>query len=249
MAEMLKSELDSTKIGQPIKTAYGQLSESIGWLLLDEINDTFSYSDFSLSELGKDKPVALFLQFDETKFESLGFLLSFLYGHFLNCLIANASDRGAVVLFLDEIGNIPTISGLKTKLNTIGSRKILTFTYWQSVSQMVDKYGPKADETILTSAELQIYFRQNTSFMMEWVSRLVGDRSVRKISYNKTEGATSHGSTTYAESFERVIKPHEVGSLDDGKIITVYSQGVAIGRAVPYYKDYRKLYDSSLAKS
>jgi len=115
---------------------------NLRFLRYPAIRESLESSDFSLSELTTGKPVGLFLQFEEAQRETTARLLSTMTGHIMRYLITH-TDRPPVLCFWDEIGNAPPVPGLVEKLNTIRSRKMPTWLYWQSLEQM-QRYGEKA---------------------------------------------------------------------------------------------------------
>lgn len=245
-AKKVFAELDSSK---PARAGFGTVFDRLNWLYYDTIGETLSSSDFSLAELGQNRPIALFLQFEETRLKTLGTLLSVLYGHILNYLIRNAGNRGPVALFFDEIGNLPVIEGLAEKLHTIRSRMLPTYMYWQTTAQM-NKYGKMntdGPDIIFSSADLQIFFRTNSKETQQTVSLLVG--TTKEESTSKSVGRSYQGlkgRKTVSESVGKVkvnvIDPHEVGELEEFEVVTLYRGGKAKGIATPYFQDYKQFF-------
>jgi type IV secretory pathway TraG/TraD family ATPase VirD4 len=246
-AEKLKNNLESSK---PEQAGYGTLFESLNWLQFEATRNTLSASDLSINDLGQGKPIALFIQFEETRLQSLGSLMSVLYGHFLNCLIDNHKSREPVALFFDEIGNLPKIEGLAEKLHTIRSRMMPCWMYWQTITQM-SKYstiGSNGADIIMSSADLQMFFRNNAEETQKMVSSLVGvtDKSVESKSIGTRQDvwelfdSTRTVNTTITEKQVNVIEPHEVGELKQFETVTLYRGGKARGQGTPYFEDYKK---------
>ncbi|MBK7543173.1 MAG: type IV secretory system conjugative DNA transfer family protein [Candidatus Competibacteraceae bacterium] len=207
------------------------------YLSYPTVKNAFGYSDFSLGELGQQRPVALFIKFQETRLETMGGILSALYGHILNYLIDHHRQRRAVALFFDEIGNIPPIQGLTNKLNTIAGRHLPTWTYWQGIGQMEPKYGPNAPHIFFESADLQMFFRAQDAETAQMASRLFGTTTAGRWSATYSPAGRS---STWTEKTINLIEPHEVGELRDGEIVTLYKGEKARGWAIPYYQDYRQ---------
>ena len=246
-AEKLKSNLQSSK---PEQAGYGTLFESLNFLNFEVTRKTLASSDISINDLGQKKPIALFLQFEETRLRSMGSLMSVLYGHILNCLIDNYKDRAPVALFFDEIGNLPKIEGLAEKLHTIRSRMLPTWMYWQTTAQMAmySNIGFNGAEIILSSADLRMFFRNNDVETQKTVSSLVGvtDQSVESVSVGKRSDVwdffdtTKTTNTTISERQVNIIEPHEVGELKQFEVVTLYRGGKGRGLATPHFHDYKK---------
>ena len=207
---------------------------NLRFLRYPNISESVSTSDFSLKDLTTDRPVALFLQFEEAHRDTTKDLMSAMVAHLMRYLIIH-TDRSPVLLLLDEIGNAPAVPGLIQKLNTIRSRKLPTWLYWQSLEQM-QRYGAKAGEganIILGACDLQMVFRLNDNASAEWVSQRIGtvDRLIKSRS-------VSEGTVTDSRSLreEPVIFSHELQQLKQSEVIGVYREHRWRGMAKPYHQ-------------
>lgn len=213
---------------------------TLDYLGLPGVQSALGYSDFSAREVGKDEqPVALFLQFEEAKINALGPLLAFMATGLLTALIDTAGQRKPVALFLDELGNMPPIPGLAEKLNTIRSRHIPTWMYFQTAEQMERRYGKGAADVFFASADVQMVFRLNDQGTRELISKLVGTTEREKHSQS-TSADLKGGRTSTTKSKERVnvIEPHELGQLKPGEVVCLYRGASAKGQATPHYIDF-----------
>ena len=183
---------------------------NLRFLRYPAIRESLESSDFSLGELTTGKPVGLFLQFEEAQRETTARLLSVMTGHIMRYLITH-DDRPPVLCLWDEIGNAPAIPGLVEKLNTIRSRKMPTWLYWQSLEQM-QCYGEKADEganKILGACDFQATFRLNDNASAEWMSRRIGvvDRVVEKRGVAKDPNTWFNRTDSLSYSTDLVQEP------------------------------------------
>lgn len=217
-------------------SVFATFNSQLNFMRYENVRKSLS-GGFSLSELSKPK-VALFLQFEEVKMKTIGHLFSVFVGHLLRYLITNSKERDPVFCLLDEIGNAGVIHDLTGKLNTIRSRNMPTWMYWQNTEQM-QKYGVKADEgvnIIMGSCDYQMCFRLNDSITAKWFSDRIGTHIIRNRSYSYTSSVetSSEGNTTSLQR-EEVIFPHEIQRLRDSEVVTIY-RGIAWkGVAVPYW--------------
>ena len=62
-----------------------------------------------------------------------------------------------VILYVDEMGNLPPIPGLMKKITTLRSRKIWMQMAVQSLEQMDSVYGQKVTRTILDNTNVQYF--------------------------------------------------------------------------------------------
>lgn len=232
---------------------FATFQSNLRFLRYPAVRDSLSQSDFSLSRLLSEggtsavtdstpaKPVALFLQFEEQHRETTARLMAFMLGHILRYLITH-SDRPAVLLLFDEIGSAPIVPGLVTKLNTIRSRKMPLWMYWQSMEQM-QKYGEKANEgpnTILGACDLQMVFRLNDNASAEWMSQRIGviDREIRSHSVAQAggEGIGWRSSVSRSLVQEPIIFAHELQALNPSEVVCTYRGKTWRGKAMPYFE-------------
>lgn len=217
---------------------FSTLRSNLRFLRYPAIRKSLEASDFSLKALTKKQPAAIFLQFEEKHQETTGKLLSAMLGHIMRYLIEH-QNRDAVLLLLDEIGNVPLIQGLKEKLNTIRSRKIPTWLYWQNIEQM-KKYGQREDgaNIILGACDFQMVFRLNDNQSANWISQRIGtvDRVVEARSIHKK--SLLDFSASYSKNIvtEPRIRPHELQQLGNGKAVCIYRSKFWLADALPYFE-------------
>jgi type IV secretory pathway TraG/TraD family ATPase VirD4 len=232
LARRIAAGLTGTKPDPLILQGLTGALRSLDYLGLSGVQDALGYSDFSARDLGKgEHPTALFLQFEEAKINALGPLLAFMATGVLTALMDTAGQRDPVALFLDELGNMPPIPNLPEKLNTIRSRHIPTWMYFQTAEQMNLRYGKGADEIFFASADMQMVFRLNDVGTRERIAKLVGTTEKYKYSANST------GQTRTREKVN-VIEPHQLGQLKAGEVVALYRGAAARGRATPHYIDF-----------
>lgn len=223
---------------------FATFQSNLRFLRYPAVRDSLVRSEFSLHQLisqPSTKPVALFLQFEEQHRETTARLMAFMMGHVLRFLITH-SERDAVLLLFDEIGSAPIVPGLVTKLNTIRSRKMPLWMYWQSMEQM-QKYGEKANEganTILGACDLQMVFRLNDNASADWMSQRIGviDREVRTRSVG-TGGSEGIGWTLNDSRSlvkEPIVFAHELQALRPSEVVCTYRGHTWRGIATPYFE-------------
>lgn len=238
IARRIAAGLSGAKPDPLITQGLSGAARSLEFLSLPGVKDALGHSDFSMrDELGKsEQPTALFIQFLETEAEALGQVLTLLATRVLSTLISTAGQRKPVAQFLDELGAIPPIPGLKTKLNTIRSRHMPTWMYFQAVQQLEQQYGEGAASLFFTSADVQMCFRLNDVETRETFATLVGTTEREKLSQSTNAGTKGGGSST-TKSRERVnvIEPHELGQLAPGQVVCLYRGAAAKGQATPHY--------------
>lgn len=239
LARRLKAGLSGAKPDPLIIGGLTGCLRTLDYLSLPGVQSTLAYSDFSAKDLGTTGKVAFFLQFEESKLGALGPLLSFLMTGLISTLIDTARERNPVALFLDEAGNFSAIPGLAEKMNTIRSRNMPLWMYFQTTEQIERRYGAGAADVFFASADLKMVFRLNDEKTQNSISRLVGTTEQVKTTQSTTreEGGRK---TTISRTKERVaiIEPHALGQLKPGQVVCLYRGAAALGRATPHYVDF-----------
>jgi type IV secretion system protein VirD4 len=218
-----------------VEQEYVACGRNLNFFGYESVKNALSHSDFSAHELGKNGPVAVFLQFDETKLNALGPLLAFLSTAILSILIDTAKERKAVALFLDELGNMPPIPDLDKKLNTIRSRNIPLWMFFQSAEQIERQYGKGAKDIFFAACDLRLFFRLNDNETRDYLVKSVGTTQKMEYGYSKSAGKTT-ATKTWRD--KNVIDAHELGRLQPGKAVCQYRGASAIVEATPHFKDF-----------
>ena len=225
-------------------SVFATFRANLRFLRYPAIRDSLSKSEFSLSELGREKPVALFLQFEEKNKGITEKLLVTFINHMFRYFITHTA-RNEILILLDELGNAPRIDGLVEKLNTIRSRHLPTWMYFQSIEQMqmYGKMGGEGASKILGACDYQQVFRLNDNASAEMMSKAIGvvDREVSSRNVSTSGGFfDSVDSVTESKNLvqEPIVFPHELRQLKKNEAIVIY-QGLAWrGEATPYFKAY-----------
>lgn len=219
-------------------SVFATLRSNLRFLRYGNIRDSLEASDFSLSDFSSSAPVALFLQFEERHQDTTSLLLSVMISHLFTYFIEH-TDRPPVLLMLDEIGNVPRIPGFVEKLNTIRSRELPTWMYWQGIHQM-QQYGKHPQEgpnQILGACDFQMVFRLNDNDSARWFSERIG--MVDRVQYASSYG--TNASTTTSIKEEAIVKTSELQSLPAGESIAVYRGKAWRNRATPYFERWPEM--------
>ena len=229
----------SAKNARFMGSVFATLRSNLRFLRHEDIRTSIGESDFSLSVFKEAQPVALFLQFEERHQETTQLLLSAMIAHLFNYFIEDV-ERQPVLLMLDEIGNVPRIPGLVAKLNTIRSRKLPTWMYWQGIQQM-QKYGKQANEgpnSIMAACDFHMAFRLNDNDSARWFSERIGtvDRQVT----TSTIGGEHH-STSHQVKEEQILKVADLQALPSGESVAIYRGKVWRNQATPYFERWPEM--------
>jgi type IV secretory pathway TraG/TraD family ATPase VirD4 len=168
--------------------------------------------------------------------------LTAMVAHVLRFFIIH-HERPPVLLLLDEIGTAPVIPSLVQKLNTIRSRNLPTWLYFQTLEQM-QPYGQTKDQgpnLILGACDMQMVFRLNDNSAAEWMSKRLGvvDRTIETSSVQI--GAYAQVSRSLVT--EPLLWPHQLQALAPSEVVCTYRGQTWRGRATPYYRLWPALQD------
>lgn len=232
IVKTLKIMADNERL---LGSIFATFVSNLRFLRYDNIRNSLGKNGFSLDILQQPK-TALFIQFEEASTKITGHLFSVMVGHILNYLITH-TERKPVLCLFDEIGNAGTINDLTGKLNTIRSRNMPTWLYFQSKEQL-QRYGVKADEganIIFGACDFQMCFRLNDNATADWFSAKIGTQEITKISKTEEDKANGKTSSTTAIERENIIHPHELQQLADSEVVVSYRGVNWKGIAEPYY--------------
>ena len=239
IARRIQSGLSGSKPDPLIMAGLSNTLRKLDYLALPGVQSAIGHSDFSIGELGqKGRPIALFIQFEETKINALGPLLAFLATGILTGLIASAEQRGTVAFFLDELGNMPPIPNLPKKLNTLRSRNIPVWMYFQSVAQIEQQYGRGASDIFFGAADVQMVFRLNDHATRTRFCELIGTTEREIHTQSTSHGDGGRSTTSTSRKPVNVIEPHELGELKNNVVVCLYRGASAQGHATPHYEEY-----------
>lgn len=239
IARRILSGLSSAKPDPLIMAGLSNVLRNLSYLALPGVQSALGHSDFSIGDLGQQgRPIALFLQFEETKIIALGPLLAFLSTAVLNGLIESAKQRGPVAIFLDEIGNIPPIPNLPKKLNTVRSRNMPVWMYFQSVAQIDEQYGYGASDIFFGAVDVQMVFRLNDHATRTRFSELIGITEKEIYTQSTSQGEDGRRTTSKTRKPVNVIEPHQLGELKNNEVVCLYRGASAQGHATPHYEEF-----------
>jgi type IV secretion system protein VirD4 len=226
------------KVSYLVEQEYVGCGRQLNFFGYDSVRNAVSHSDFSAHDLGKNGPIAVFLQFNETKLDAMGALMSFFCTSILSILIDNSEKREPVAIFLDELGNMPPLPGLVSKMNTVRSRGIPIWVYLQSTEQIESRYSENnssGKNKFIGACSVKIVFRLDDNDSRNYFSEQIG--LTQKMEYSSSKSA---GVTTSSKSWhdKNVIEPYQLGRLPPGRAVCLYKGASALVEATPHYKDF-----------
>ncbi len=121
----------------------------------------------------------------------------------------------------DEIANVGKIANLKKVITTLRSRKIDFYPIYQNLAQIKEAFG-EGWETIVENCDTFITLGVNGEETSEYISRKLGNQTIKTISKNKADGLTDMTNIkrwSISEQKRELMQPQEVRELNKKKCI------------------------------
>lgn len=187
-----------------------------------------SYSDLSFDDF-TDKPTAFFIKVPDEK-ESRHCIATMCVSQLYKKLVEKASETEKlrlprnVYFMLDEFANLPKIEKMDSLVTVGRSRGIFFSLVVQSYSQLDNKYGKEAAETIRSNCNIQIFIGTEDQKTREEFSKMCGDISIETETTSTSKSDGSGGDninrTKQAQRQTRpLIYPYELGQLDKFNVV------------------------------
>lgn len=179
--------------------------------LTDNANP-FSVAKFIRAE----RPGFLFLTYRDDQLDSLRNMISCALDVAARTILAlPANSERRVWLIIDEfasIGKVQSIEAVATKARKMGGCLLLGL---QSVSQLQDRYGDKAAQTILSCLSSWLVLRCSDAETSEYVSKYIGETEVSRMTKSESTSEAGGGSDSRNEQIQtqRAVMPVELQRL------------------------------------
>jgi len=146
-----------------LASSWGTLVARLRPLLTADVAGSLSCSSFAGRDFYGDKPLTVYLCWPETQLEALAPVVRLVWESLLREVVTwrdgHPETRGKRLLALiDEAGRAP-VPGLAEYATTVLSREIALWIGVQSRSQLVEKYGTAAAQTLLDNMDASVYYR------------------------------------------------------------------------------------------
>lgn len=186
-----------------------------------------SYSDLSFDDF-TDVPTAFFIKVPDEK-ESRHCIATMCISQLYKKLVDRASETEKlrlprnVYFMLDEFANLPKIEKMDSMVTVGRSRGIFFSLVVQSYSQLDNKYGKEASETIRSNCNIQIFIGTEDQKTREEFSKMCGDVSIETETTSTSKSDGAQGGTNKTSQAQRstrpLIYPYELGQLDKFNVV------------------------------
>ena len=179
---------------------------------LTDSDNPFSVAKFIRAE----KPGFLFLSYRDDQLDSVRNMISCVLDVAARTILAlPANSERRVWLVIDEfasIGKVQSIEAVATKARKMGGCLLLGL---QSVSQMQDRYGDKAAQTILSCLSSWLVLRCSDAETSEYISKYIGETEVSRMTRSESTSDSGGGSDGRTEQIQtqRAVMPVELQRL------------------------------------
>ena len=205
-----------------------------------------SFSDLSFDDF-TDQPTAFFIKVPDEK-ESRHCIATMCISQLYKKLVERASETEKlrlprnVYFMLDEFANLPKIEKMDSMVTVGRSRRIFFSLVVQSYSQLDNKYGKEASETIRSNCNIQIFIGTEDQKTREEFSKMCGDVSIETetTSTSKNDGGEGGGGTNKTRQAQRqtrpLIYPYELGQLDKFNVVVkIFKENPIKTPMTPFY--------------
>lgn len=178
----------ATKADKEWSGIFGSFNDRLDVFADPRVSRNFSRSDFSIQRIRQER-TSIYLQVAAADMERLGRCLALFCE--ASCLSLVSRDRGpgefVVTYFLDEFPRLPAMEAIINMPAISRGVGVNAVFVVQSESQVADRYGKDKLETLKNTCAYHVYFAQNTIEVAERISRSIGPRTRKKLSFATSE--------------------------------------------------------------
>lgn len=199
-------------------------------------------SDFDIRDMRK-KPITIYLGIPEKDLSRLKPLVNLFIQLFVNTLthdLPTNDEPYKVLCILDEFCNLGKMDIIKKGISFLAGYNVHLMAIIQNLAQGYEVYGKDGFDAFISNTDYKICYYQNDLVGCEFVSKLLGTRTVkaRSVGYRQF----GRGNSNYNESYiaRPLLTPDEVAKFPKDEAISLVSGGYPIRyNRIIYYTDPR----------
>ena len=237
------------------------VSEYISWLADRGICALTSSNEINIRSFDEE-PTAIFIRvpdYRETRHNLVTLFTVQVYKELVEKATLNEKEgdtdsatlKRRIYMILDEFGNLPKISNLRSIVTVARSRGIFMTLVLQSYRQLTDKYGEADSDTIKGQCNNKVYIGTDEEKTVAEFSALCGKRTVQRVSMSSgSTNESSNANTSASEiplintgELRRLNKKGSYGNL----ILARFGQYPLRSYITPYFSS-REFYGYEKAK-
>lgn len=208
-----------------LNNSWSNLVGALKPLMSDGILAMTSGRDLTALDL-VTKPTTVYLRFSESDLkytaEAFQIVVMSLINNLLRQFDADPEAGRVPCLFcFDEAGRIE-VPGLPGLVSTVAGRGLSALIYIQSMSQLVETYGPAGASTIRDNCDAKIFFTPNDIETARYISELCGRLGAQDFRYSRSSENVGAGES-HGTKERDLITTEGVMSLKLGRVIAKYA--------------------------
>jgi type IV secretion system protein VirD4 len=202
-----------------------------------------SKSDFDIREMRK-KPMTVYLGIPADQLERLAPIMNLFVQQFVSLLSRHRPDPNTepyrVLAILDEFTNLGKMTKLRKGFSYLAGYHIHLMPVIQNLAEFYAIYGKHESDTFLQNIDYKIMYRQNDETNKIFVSKNLGQRTVKVKTQSRHRNSRNAGGTTTGETIiaRPLLSPDEVELFPKDKAIIKLSGEHPIKfKRIIYYKN------------
>lgn len=209
--------------------------------------DIIDWNDFNANE----KVYDVIMQIPENKLEQWEPMITLMLNQLTKTLERRADKHSSygktlrpVLVLLDEFPRLGTCHAIKNGLSTLRSRGVTFALFVQNLAQLDERYGTNGRRNILGCCSYKMLLSVTEPDDQEYFSRLIGTTKTgqRSVSANFSPNGEILGySVSINEVKECIVKPEELGTLENYFILLTPRGFCRVDKASFYDQRYREL--------
>lgn len=183
------------------------------------VHKAFERNDFSLEQLRKER-ITVYVHVRPDDIARLTKCIAlFLEAAALSLISRERAEGEQQVRFInEEFARLPPLDALIDLPALSRGYGVSSLYIFQSWSQAVEIYGEQKARTLKNSCAFQVYFAQNEVTIAEDISRSIGPRTRKKLSFSTAESRLTRNTSETNEGVP-LVTPQDVLGMKQGEIL------------------------------
>jgi type IV secretion system protein VirD4 len=157
------------------------------------------------------------------------------------CIAALTRDRTPprhpVLMVLDEFAALGRLQAIETAMGLLAGYGVQLWPILQDLSQLEDLY-PRRWRSFLANAGVVQAFGVNDAGTAEYLSSLLGTRTVTVRHEGRSNDGKQRGTENYGPASRPLLMPHEIMRLQEGQqLVLIQGKSPILAERVRYYAD------------
>lgn len=232
--KLARFKFESKEMAGIVSTAQTQTA----FLDSEKLSENMLESSFAFSDLVKKEGATIYLVLPVDKLQTYGRWLRLLVSIGIRTMARNTAPIELPVLFmLDEFGTIGKLSAVSQAVGLMAGLQMCVWAFVQDLLQLKRDY-PDEWETFIANAGAIICFGAMDQTTTEYISKMLGQSTVERISIKSEEQRAAGGPEMMTDqAFARPLRtPDEVRRMSTEKGYIIYRGSPIVFEKIPYYE-------------